>query len=227
MKTSSKFAALAAAVACTLNVSVSSAFAGDEGEAPRVSLSGSWVPYSSINGQRGDSTLKPSNGLVDTTRIVRSAIDETEKQYIAVPSRIELDALEFTQGDAEWVCLTEALYFEARGEKVPGIFAVAEVILNRRDSDLFPGSVCRVISQGVRNGSRACQFSYKCDEFPERIHEKEAYRLVGKIALIALEERAPLLTDGATYYHTNAVNPHWASKFDKTATIGVHYFYRG
>jgi hypothetical protein len=38
------------------------------------------------------------------------------------------------RGDGEWRCLTEALYFEARGETVAGQVAVAEVILNRRDS---------------------------------------------------------------------------------------------
>ena len=34
-------------------------------------------------------------------------------------------------GDAEWQCLTEALYFEARGESLEGQIAVAEVILNQ------------------------------------------------------------------------------------------------
>jgi spore germination cell wall hydrolase CwlJ-like protein len=35
-----------------------------------------------------------------------------------------------------------------------------------------------------------------------------------------------VLTDGATHYHTKAVNPNWARKFPRTATIGVHHFYR-
>ena len=34
------------------------------------------------------------------------------------------------------------------------------------------------------------------------------------------------LTEGATHYHTTAVNPNWSRKFPRTATIGVHHFYR-
>ena len=34
------------------------------------------------------------------------------------------------------------------------------------------------------------------------------------------------LTDGATFYHTKAVRPKWSRKFHRTATIGVHHFYR-
>ena len=39
--------------------------------------------------------------------------------------------LPFETGGEAWACLAEALYFEARGESVKGIFAVGEVILNR------------------------------------------------------------------------------------------------
>ena len=56
--------------------------------------------------------------------------------------------------------------------------------------------------------------------------EKKAYQRVGKVATIALDGFARKLTDGATYYHTNYVNPRWSKKFDRTAQFGVHYFYR-
>jgi hypothetical protein len=146
--------------------------------------------------------------------------------FSAIPSKGALSGLPTPNGSAEWQCLTEALYFEARGEKVPGIFAVAEVILNRRDSKKFPNSVCGVISQGSHR-KNACQFSYKCDGHKEVYREKKARDMVAKIALIVLEERAPKLTGGATFYHANTVRPRWASAFSRTATIGKHYFYRG
>ncbi len=130
------------------------------------------------------------------------------------------------KGRAEWQCLSEALYFEARGESVTGQFAVAEVILNRRDGRSFPGTVCGVIRQGVRTGSNACQFSYKCDGQSERISEKAIYHQVAKIARIMLDSEPRILTKGATYYHTTAVRPSWARKFKQTAKIGVHKFYR-
>ena len=52
-------------------------------------------------------------------------------------------------------CLAEALYFEARGESVKGQFAVADVILNRVESPLFPKTVCGVVQQGEGSGVEA------------------------------------------------------------------------
>ena len=128
-------------------------------------------------------------------------------------------------GDAEWRCLSEALYFEARGESVRGQFAVGEVILNRVDSANFPNTICGVINQGT--GRRyACQFTYTCDGHAERINEPAAYRRVGKIARLMLDGADRPLTSGATYYHTTAVCPSWSRRFERTAQIGVHLFYR-
>ena len=94
-----------------------------------------------------------------------------------------LDAQPVASGGKEFQCLAEALYFEARGESVKGQAAVAEVILNRRDSGLFPNTVCGVVNQG--NG-RSCQFSYTCDGHSDRISEKAAYARSAKIALLML-----------------------------------------
>lgn len=128
-------------------------------------------------------------------------------------------------GNDQWQCLTEALYFEARGETVKGLFAVGEVILNRADSASFPQSVCSVVHQGT--GQRyACQFTYTCDGSPETVHEPAAWSRVAKVARLLMDGAPRDLTAGATYYHTKGVNPSWARRFDRTATIGAHYFYR-
>ncbi|WP_234984194.1 cell wall hydrolase [Roseivivax jejudonensis] len=125
----------------------------------------------------------------------------------------------FDAGGRDWQCLTEALYFEARGESLRGQFAVAEVILNRVDSPRYPDSVCGVVNQ-------TCQFSYTCDGLPETMHEARAKTQVGKVAGLMLEGAPRELTDGATHYHTVAVSPRWANAFPMTAQIGVHRFYR-
>jgi len=128
-------------------------------------------------------------------------------------------------GGAEWACLAEALYFEARGETIKGQFAVAEVILNRVESGLYPSSICGVVNQGT--GKRyQCQFTYTCDGLSDKIRERGAYERVGKIAWLMLKGAPRQLTGGATHYHTNAVFPRWARKFPRTAQIGVHSFYR-
>lgn len=153
---------------------------------------------------------------------------DSRTKVTKIPSTTELTAFPYREGGKEWACLTEALYFEARGETIHGQFAVAEVIMNRRDSARFPNSICGVVSQGAKSAKapRACQFSYKCDGAPEVFDEKKAYRRAGKVATIMLDGFARKLTKGATYYHTNYVNPRWSRKFSRTAQIGVHYFYR-
>ncbi|MEO0937229.1 MAG: cell wall hydrolase [Pseudomonadota bacterium] len=136
-----------------------------------------------------------------------------------------LDDQPKARGGAEWQCLSEALYFEARGETVKGQFAVAEVIMNRVKSARFPGTVCGVINQGT--GKRyQCQFTYTCDGRAENIGEPRAFERVAKVARAALDGKAPALTKGATHYHTTAVNPSWSRVYTRTARYGVHIFYR-
>lgn len=126
------------------------------------------------------------------------------------------------EGDAEWQCLTEALYFEARGESLEGQIAVAEVILNRVDSPLYPRTVCGVVKQ---RGGGGCQFSYVCNG-RTKMREKGAADLAGRIARAMLDGAPRILTDGATHFHTRAVRPSWSKRFPKTAAIGAHLFYR-
>lgn len=136
-----------------------------------------------------------------------------------------LASLPKASGGDQWQCLTEALYFEARGETVSGLFAVGEVILNRVDSASFPGSICGVVNQGT--GRRyACQFTYTCDGHAEVVNEQAAWDKVAKVARLLIDGTPRSLTGGATHYHTRAVNPRWARVFPRTAAIGSHYFYR-
>ena len=141
-----------------------------------------------------------------------------------ITNKQALAALPRATGGPQWRCLTEALYFEARGETVKGQIAVAEVILNRVTSSRFPDSVCAVINQGTGR-KYACQFTYTCDGRPETINEPAAYEQVGKVARMMLNGAPRVLSGGATFYHTTAVRPRWAKSFRRTARHGVHLFY--
>lgn len=136
-----------------------------------------------------------------------------------------LDKQAVAKGDANWRCLSEALYFEARGETVSGQFAVAEVIMNRVAHSRFPSSLCGVINQGTGKKFR-CQFSYTCDGKAENVSEPLSYERVSKVARAVIDGHVPKLTNGATHYHTTAVSPSWSRVYTKTARIGVHIFYR-
>lgn len=113
-------------------------------------------------------------------------------------------------------CLSEALYFEARGEGVNGQRAVAEVILNRVDHPRFPKTVCGVVNQRG-------QFTYNKTA---RIREKGTFARVQRVAMAALAGAPRTLTNGATYFHTKAVRPTWSKRFERTTRIGSHIFYR-
>jgi len=124
---------------------------------------------------------------------------------------------------AELDCLAQAVYFEARGEPIKGQAAVAEVVLNRVDSPMFPRTVCGVVNQQNAGG---CQFSYVCDGKPETIGDRKAWDRSMRIAGALLGGAPRTLTEGATHFHTPAVSPSWSKRFLKTATIGGHLFYR-
>ncbi|GAW35953.1 spore cortex-lytic enzyme precursor [Roseovarius sp. A-2] len=165
------------------------------------------------------------------TRALRSISGDRMASYLSRPeigieySRDWLAGLEVGGGNVQSACLAEALYFEARGESVRGQFAVAEVIMNRVDSAAFPDSVCGVIHQGT--GRRfQCQFTYTCDGYEEHIANPVAFDQVNKVARLMVQGAPRRLTDGATHYHTRAVNPRWARVYPRTTTIGVHHFYR-
>lgn len=123
---------------------------------------------------------------------------------------------QFTEQDLN--CLSEAVYHEARGESAQGQAAVAEVILNRVDSRVFPRTVCGVVHQ-------PSQFSYTIGG-PKPIQNKAAYMRARNIAEAALAGAPRVLTGGATYFHTPAVNPDWSHRFQRTVRIGQHIFYR-
>jgi len=161
--------------------------------------------------------------LATSSRVTAAATDQTQANFSYDRSFIASQPA--ANGGDQWGCLTEALYFEARGESIRGMFAVAEVILNRVDSSAYPSTVCGVVNQGT--GARyGCQFTYTCDGISDRVNEAAAWRTVGIVARTMIDGGPRDLTNGATHYHTHAVSPSWSRVFPRTASIGSHYFYR-
>jgi len=127
--------------------------------------------------------------------------------------------------------LARTLYGEARGEELAGIEAVASVILNRVAFAQSRGrywwgnditSVCL----------KPSQFSCWNKADPNRKKllalspRDPAYRLCKRIAKRAVAGDLPDQTDGATHYHTHAVDPFWARGHVPVAEIGNHLFYK-
>ncbi|HYG27968.1 MAG TPA: cell wall hydrolase, partial [Caulobacteraceae bacterium] len=99
-------------------------------------------------------------------------------------------------------CLTEAVYYEARGEGAAGQAAVAQVVLNRVRHPSFPKSVCAVVYQG-------CQFSFACDGSTRRARERGAWNRAREVASKALAGAVAANVGNATHFHTVHVAPQW------------------
>jgi spore germination cell wall hydrolase CwlJ-like protein len=123
-------------------------------------------------------------------------------------------------------CLAEAVYFEARSESEEGQAAVAQVVLNRVKSGLYPSSICGVVYQN-RHRHLACQFTFACEGKALRIGESESWDRAKRVASAVLEGKTYLAdVGGATHYHANYVRPYWARRLKKMDVIGRHIFYK-
>ena len=125
----------------------------------------------------------------------------------------------------EQKCLAEAIYFEARSEPPTGQAAVAQVVLNRVKSGLYPSSVCGVVYQN-RHRYLACQFSFACEGKSLRITEHGPWAQAVRVAKDVTEGKTYLSAVGsATHYHANYVKPGWSKRLQKMEKIGTHIFY--
>jgi spore germination cell wall hydrolase CwlJ-like protein len=121
-------------------------------------------------------------------------------------------------------CLTQAVYYESRGESHAGQQAVAQVILNRVRHPAFPKSVCGVVFQGAKTGG--CQFSFACDGQVHHAMENAAWRRAESVAAQALDGQVMAEVGDATHFHVVGAGSNWSSGLLKVAQIGAHVFYR-
>ena len=123
-------------------------------------------------------------------------------------------------------CLSEAIYFEARGEAVRGQIAVAQVVMNRVFSGFYPNTVCGVVYQNKYH-HMACQFTFACDNVADVVREPDMWDRARKIAKAMLDGELWLPEVAkSTHYHAYWVHPSWVSEMKKTYKFGVHTFYR-
>ncbi|RKF19040.1 cell wall hydrolase [Altericroceibacterium spongiae] len=120
----------------------------------------------------------------------------------------------------EMYCLAGAVYFEARGEPLDGQLAVAQVIVNRAESDMFPDDYCGVVTQRK-------QFSFvRGGHIPSVNRSSPAWKRAKAIAKIAHQALWESKADDALFFHAKYVRPGWARRKVARATIDSHIFYR-
>ncbi|MES2724564.1 MAG: cell wall hydrolase [Pseudomonadota bacterium] len=142
-----------------------------------------------------------------------------------VPSAPPFRMAGMLETSRELECLTQAVYFEARGESAVGQQAVAQVVLNRVRHPAYPKSVCGVVFQGAAR-ARGCQFSFACDGSMRRGREVVAWNRAKQVAGRALSGGLMASVGDATSFHTTGVSPNWGGRMVRVAQVGTHIFYR-
>lgn len=120
--------------------------------------------------------------------------------------------------DDEMRCLAIAVYYESKGEPLEGQLAVAQVVLNRRDSGRFASSLCGVVYQRG-------QFSFTWDGRPDSPSNSTMWKTAQAIAMIAAADDWREIAPDATHFHATRVRPGW-SKLQRISAVGNHVFYR-
>lgn len=117
-------------------------------------------------------------------------------------------------------CLAQAVYFEARGEPLAGQLAVAEVVINRTQSPLYPADYCSVVTQRA-------QFSFvRGGVIPQPNRSSRAWARAKAVAQIAHRDLWDSEAKDALYFHATHVKPKWARRKTALARIDTHVFYR-
>jgi spore germination cell wall hydrolase CwlJ-like protein len=155
--------------------------------------------------------------------------DATGKPDITARLRVGPNYLGMIDPDnvkREHRCLAEAIYFESRSEPEEGQAAVAQVVLNRVKSGLYPSSVCGVVYQN-RHRYKACQFTFACEGKSLAIQEPEAWDKAQRIARAVMDGTEYNRAVGhSTHYHATYVAPYWSRRLKRTDQIGRHIFYK-
>jgi spore germination cell wall hydrolase CwlJ-like protein len=128
-------------------------------------------------------------------------------------------------------CMTANIFFEARGESIKGMQAVAAVTYNRLKSKLYPKDVCSVVfDKNQFSWVKQVDFKYARNILEgdlSDLNQKDTrqYYLAKQIAQQSVKEVSSVLPKGTMWYHTLQVKPRWAKSKIFVKKIGRHLFY--
>jgi len=155
------------------------------------------------------------------------AAPAVQAKAVVAPARPATAAdLAMAQLLAEHRCLSEVMYYEARGEGQDGQKAVAEVVFHRLRHGHYGHSICAVVYEGA--STHGCQFSFACNGELAARKSGGAWRSAEILAARILTGETALrdITGDATHFHAVSVAPDWAGNMERTVQIGNHIFYR-
>jgi len=97
----------------------------------------------------------------------------------------------------------------------------------------YPNDVCGVVKQAKYNEwdkvnpiRHQCQYSWWCDGLDDTPYADKAMLESTILAQYLLSGKSIDITEGATHYHADYVNPYWADHMTVVVKIGSHIYYR-
>jgi spore germination cell wall hydrolase CwlJ-like protein len=141
-------------------------------------------------------------------------------------ARFRFASIGALDGARDLDCLTQAVYYEARGESSKGQAAVAQVVLNRVRHPAFPKTICAVVFQGAGLGKTECQFSFVCDGSMRQRRDETAWDEAQHVAARALSGVVMADVGSATHFHATRLGEQWGEGLVRVATVGMHVFYK-
>ena len=123
------------------------------------------------------------------------------------------------------LCMTCACYHESRGEPTRGKESVLKVILTRKASDLYPDTVCGVVTQRK-------QFSWWPTKAGVAMSDEEPLSVCQEMSKTMLHQERTKLRDYSSrnfyglHFHSTSSAPDWSKGCRSIETIGDHVFYR-
>jgi N-acetylmuramoyl-L-alanine amidase len=117
-------------------------------------------------------------------------------------------------------CLAKNIFHEAGVEDELGMFAVAQVTINRVRNANYPDTICDVVMQ-------PSQFSWANVRTRRWTHPTgPKWDLSKKIARQVIEDGYRILAlQSAMFYHADYSSPEWSDPSAAIAQIGTHIFY--
>ena len=169
--------------------------------------------------EKGDLRAEAETPVEDSNEIEAEADSPPTPAPVTAASLAELVAAtpRPAEIDPELRCLAGAVYFESRGESLPGQLAVAHVVINRANSGRFPKSLCGVVHQ-------KSQFSFVRGGRMPAIRPGAQWNHAVAIAQIARDGTWKNHAPGALFFHARYVSPGWRKT--RIAQIDNHIFYR-
>lgn len=135
-----------------------------------------------------------------------------------------------TEYHLELGCVQELLFYEGRNTGYSGMTKIAQVLQNRKNSNKFQGTYCKV-------SKAKYQFSFHQDKHKQYVDKRPysldstAWDTAGTIAYLTVnnELNDPFKAFGVgtvMYYCTTEVKPSWSLKMRKVLSDKYHNFFK-